>query len=172
MVKFRYAGFAVLALDCIVLESLWGFMNGKKVPRGKEKKVYRDILRQERFVWTETQADDFREYIRNGLMHDAETRNRWIVKMTRQNAIVEKNPSGDYVLNRTKFHEALCATVEDWLKRVRSGEPALRENLRIRMDEIIKSHYTARRSVGEGEVTTPERQSGRVGSGGRGAGDQ
>src|SRR3990172_7794555 len=31
------SGFAILTLDCIVLESLWGFMNGQAVPRRGEK---------------------------------------------------------------------------------------------------------------------------------------
>jgi hypothetical protein len=34
-------GFAILALDCVVIESMWGFMNGKPTPcgRGEAQKV-------------------------------------------------------------------------------------------------------------------------------------
>ncbi len=65
-----HSGFAIVALDCIVLESLWGFRNGNPVPHGGEQKVYRDILTGPSFGWTVTLADDFREFVRNGLMHD------------------------------------------------------------------------------------------------------
>src|SRR5215469_11978134 len=37
-----HSGFAILALDCIVLESLGGRMNGNAVPMGGEQRVYRD----------------------------------------------------------------------------------------------------------------------------------
>ncbi|HEY7837416.1 MAG TPA: hypothetical protein VIC54_02350, partial [Terriglobales bacterium] len=73
-----HAGFAVIAIDCIVLESLWGFMNGRPAPRGGEQQVYREILIGPRFGWSPDQCERFREQVRNGLIHDAETRQRWL----------------------------------------------------------------------------------------------
>lgn len=105
-----YSGFAILALDCIVLESLWSFMNGKAVPIRAGKQVYRDILKGPSFGWTDLQSEDFRELVRNGIMHDAETRNRWLVEKTvPRDVILRRNKNGDYQLNRTKFHGALRA---------------------------------------------------------------
>lgn len=142
LVPSRYAGFAILALDCIVIESLWGFINGKSVPKRQEQQVYRDILCGRRFRWTTTQAEDFRVFIRNGLMHDAETRNHWIVEMTRPaTGIIQQDANGEYVLNRTTFHQALVETVEDWLSALRAGDNNLRQNMRDRMNEIIQSHH-------------------------------
>src|SRR5665213_1292070 len=54
-----HAGFAIIAIDCIVLESLWGFMNGKSVPKGKERQVYQDMLTGPKFGWTADQSDNF-----------------------------------------------------------------------------------------------------------------
>src|SRR5258708_4566283 len=56
----QHSGFAIIALDCIVLESLWGFMNGKAVPHRKEQQVYKEILTSPRFAWTDTLSEDFR----------------------------------------------------------------------------------------------------------------
>ena len=77
-----HSGFAILALDCIVLESLWGFMNGKAVPQNAEHQVYQDILTGPSFGWTAPQSQSFRKQVRNGIMHDAETRKRWLVEKT------------------------------------------------------------------------------------------
>ena len=137
-----HSGFAILALDCIVLESLWGFMNGRAVPRGGERQVYRAVLMSPGFGWTETQSDSFRELVRNGIIHDAETRSRWLVERTVPRTVVPQvNKEGDYVLNRTKFHGALVRVFEDWIAGLRAGDVVLRGRMRQRMDQIIAKHY-------------------------------
>jgi len=136
------SGFAILALDCIVLESLWGFMNGKAVPKRQEQQVYQDILTSPRFGLSQDLSERFRELVRNGIMHDAETRNHWLVEKTvPRHVIAQKNKRGDYVLNRTKFHSALRATFGDWVKKLRDGDAAMRSKMRKRMDEVIAKHY-------------------------------
>jgi hypothetical protein len=138
------SGFAILALDCIIIESLWGFMNGKAVPIGGEKQVYQDILTGPYFGWTSLQSEDFRRLVRNGIMHDAETRSRWLVKRTvPRDVIARKNKNGDYELNRTKFHNALRAAFNDWVARLRKDDAALRSKMRNRMNEVIAKHYAS-----------------------------
>jgi hypothetical protein len=102
-----HSGFAIIALDCIVLESLWGFMNGKAVPHGKEQQVYQEILTGKSFGLSPDLSENFRDQVRNGIMHDAETRKRWLIEKTvPHDAIAQQTKNGDYVLNRTKFHRA------------------------------------------------------------------
>lgn len=48
---------------------------------------------------------------------------------------------GGYILNRTKFHEALSATFDEWIADLRNGDVALRANMRKRMNDIIHKHY-------------------------------
>ena len=137
-----YSGFAIVALDCIILESLWSFKNGKPVPQGRERQVYRDILMGPTFCWKEAESDSFREFVRNGIMHDAETRRGWLVEKTVPwNAIAKKDKDGNYVLNRTKFHKAMTAVFEEWLRSLRAGDPTLRKNMAERMNQIIAKHY-------------------------------
>jgi hypothetical protein len=137
-----YAGFAILAIDCIILESLWGFMNGQAFPRLREAQAYQDILTGPHFGWTPSQSEDFRNLVRNGVMHDAETRSRWLVRKTvPRDAIVRKNKDGNCELNRTKFHNALKAAFKDWVAKLRSGDAALRGRMRQRMNEMIAKHY-------------------------------
>jgi hypothetical protein len=139
-----HAGFAILALDCIVLESLWGFMKGKPVPKGEKayKQVYREILTGPGFGWSTHFSDSFHDLVRNGIMHDAETRNRWLVaKTVPLDVIPRRKLSGDHQINRTRFHGALRATFEDWITELRGGDPVLRGNMRRRMNQIITTHY-------------------------------
>lgn len=136
------AGFATLALDCIVLESLWGFMHGKATPPRQERQVYQDILTGPRFGLTTDLAESFRDQVRNGIMHDAETRKRWLIaKTVPRHAIIHVNKNGDYVVNRTNFHAALKSTFADWTAKLRAGDRDLRHNMRKRMNGIITKHY-------------------------------
>jgi hypothetical protein len=137
-----HSGFAIVALDCIVLESLWGFMNGVAVPQRQEKQAYRDVLAGPTFGWSTELSDAFRQLVRNGIMHDAETRSRWLIKKTvPRTEVVQRDKNGDYALNRTKFHSALEAAFEGWLAALRAGDVTLRKNMRRRMDAVIARHY-------------------------------
>ncbi|PYT30077.1 MAG: hypothetical protein DMG57_09485 [Acidobacteria bacterium] len=104
-----HAGFAILALDCIVLESLWGFMNGKPAPQGKERQVYRDILTGPSFGWTADQSQSFRELVRNSIMHDAETRKRWLVGRTVPRGVIPPiKKTGEYQLPTQPYEIPQC----------------------------------------------------------------
>lgn len=137
----KHSGFAILALDCIVLESLWGFMNGKAVPPRRERQVYRKILTDPRFGWTAALSDSFREYVRNGIIHDAETRRGWLIGRTTPSGVVPQPvKTGGYRLNRTKFHQALKGTFNDWIADLRAGDIDLRSKMRSRMNQIVDRH--------------------------------
>jgi hypothetical protein len=139
-----HSGFAIIALDCIVLESLWGFMNGKAVPHGKEKQVYQEILTGKAFGLSAELSEKFRDLVRNGIMHDAETRNRWLIEKTvPRDTIAQQGKNGDYVLNRTKFHGSLTVAFDVWVGKLRKGDAALRGKMRDRMNGIIEKHHAA-----------------------------
>ena len=141
LVGESHSGFAILALDCIVLESLWGFMNGKAVPQRHAQLVYRDILTGPRFGWTAGQSEAFRKFVRNGVIHDAETRRGWLVGKTTPSSVTpQRDKAGGYKLNRTKFHYALKGTFEDWIARLRADHPGVRAKMRDRMNQIIAQH--------------------------------
>lgn len=143
LINERYSGFAIVALDCIILESLWSFKNGKPVPRGRERQVYQDVLMGPPFDWKQAESDSFREFVRNGIMHDAETRRRWLVEKTvPRDSIAKKDKDGNFVLNRTKFHKAMAVAFEEWLLKLREGDTTLRKNMANRMNQIIARHYT------------------------------
>ena len=139
LVPKKFAGFATTALDCLLLETLYGFITGGSTK--DTKKAYKTVLKDRPFLFDEQLANAFYEGIRNGIIHDTETRNGWKIRMTKQPKIVESDGKGTYVLNRTMFHQALKSRFSDWITGLRNGDTTLRANLRKRMDELIAKHF-------------------------------
>ena len=116
--------------------------SSKAVPPGQEQQVYQDILTGPRFGWTATLCEEFRTRVRNGIIHDAETRSRWCVQKTVPSSVLpERSTAGNILLNRTRFHDALKDAFADWVGRLRGGDSALRARMRDRMNEIRATHY-------------------------------
>ncbi len=144
LVSELFSGFAVLALDCILIESLWGFETGKKSPGNKD--LYSQILNRPRFRkggFNKAAANSFCGCIRNGIAHDSETRKGWLIGMTiPEGKIVERTSSGEYRLNRTEFHKAVVNECEDWMKSLKCGADGnVRQKMRNRMEQIINIHF-------------------------------
>ena len=137
----RYSGFVVVALDCLLLETLVGFQEGH--PTRKTRSAYVSLLTgSQHFSFDKDTALSFYENVRNGIIHDTETRRKWIIHKTEpRNKILEKDAEGNLVLNRTMFHQALQAELNDWISRIRRGDKTAREKMRQRMQEIIAIHF-------------------------------
>ena len=136
-----FSGFAVVALDCLFLETLVGFQTGHSTT--DTKSAYKQLLaNSSHFGFEEKTALAFYENVRNGIIHDTETRKKWIIRMAEPaGKIVQSDAEGNFVLYRTKFHKALKAELEDWLSRIRNGDRTARERMRTRMQEILDRHF-------------------------------
>ena len=138
----QFSGFVVIALDCLMLETLNGFMTGKK--SAGDCSVYEKFLTtRKHFKLDKKIALSFCKNVRNGLIHDTVTKRRWLVEMTKPGGkIVEEDSAGNLVLNRSLFHTALKNEFEDWLSDLRSGNKELRDNLRKRMNQVCDTHFS------------------------------
>ncbi len=139
LIDNTFAGFAVLALDCLLLETLYGFQVGASTR--DTRKAYKTVLTAPPFYFDDTLAESFYDNVRCGIIHDTETRKGWLIQMVAQTRIVELDAAGSHILNRTMFHSTLTNAFKDWVEQLRGGDTALREKMRSRMDEIIKKHY-------------------------------
>lgn len=71
-------GFTIMALNCLLIETLYQFKEGKdKTPSHQNKEVYSDFLMQEfpHEFNTKNIADSFYTNIRCGILHSAQTKN-------------------------------------------------------------------------------------------------
>jgi hypothetical protein len=137
----QFSGFVVIALDCLLLETLNGFMTGKK--SAGDCSVYKEFLSiHKHFKLDKDIALSFCTNVRNGLIHDTVTKRKWLIEKTKPHGkIVEKDTEGNFVLNRSLFHAALKSEFEDWLSDLRTGNTKARDNLRKRMNQVCDTHF-------------------------------
>lgn len=148
-------GFAILALCCLLAETLQGFRQKPPKPPavsgpctyedGKCIKPtttdqFREFLRRPAFGGAfddEKVARSFVNGVRNGIFHEAETR-KWLVQCDKPQGQILA-PKGDrYVLNRIKFYEALKAEFEGYLAELREGgDAALRSRFAKKMTDVV-----------------------------------
>src|ERR1035437_10631269 len=87
LLKRRYSGFAVLAIDGAVVEALEQFRRGEKeTPPRKGGEFFRAFLTKTRMGkhFTPEMATLFYETIRCGILHQAETKEDTLVKKNAQ----------------------------------------------------------------------------------------
>jgi|HubBroStandDraft_2_1064218.scaffolds.fasta_scaffold902166_2 hypothetical protein len=114
--------------------------------RGNTKKVYKTFLtgkltNTQKFSLADSVAQSFYENVRNGILHDTETRKGWIIEQTRPKNLHVEQIGQNFVLNRSMFHEALKSEFEQWLERLRAGDRQLRLNMKNRMKELVEKHF-------------------------------
>ena len=141
LVAEKFSGFVVVALDCLLIETLVGFMTGEP-SRGPDS-LLTGTLGNVGLQFTEEQARKFRESVRNGIIHDAETRRGWIIRPGEPDGNILTTQGRSIALNRTAFHSALTRELDAWLAKLRLSDKTLRKNMMRRMAQIIEIHGEA-----------------------------
>lgn len=139
-----YSGFAVLAIDCAVVEALEQFRQGATESRDVDGrsavgKFFEAFLTQTRFGLSADLARKFYLTVRNGILHQAETKEDTLVNKSKSSAFtIQASPSGDGVIvNAKRFHEELLLAFEDYKNALLVGQPqALRDKFIDKMDFI------------------------------------
>ena len=136
----RRFGFTVLAVDCLLVETLEAFIEGLEDTDGISKKTFCAFLRTRKQFASEFTSDDlakqFYEQFRCGILHQAEVGGDskvWSVGPLLQidgNAIT---------VNRNKFHECFKAEFQNYLAELHdSKNSGLRNNFRKKMHFISR----------------------------------
>ncbi len=136
-----YTGFAVLALDCLLIETLQAFKSGEHAEKREEsRKAYEVFLTSSpRFqkYFSSSRVQDFYTNVRNGLLHDGETRGGWLVKANPQYDLIDPQSDGFVIVNRQRFHDALVKDFKAYVKGL--SDPArkdLRKNLVSALNDL------------------------------------
>ena len=137
----RKYGFTILAIDSLLIETLWAFKRGLCDTKGKSRKAFLDFLVSENaFGFSEEQAARFYEDYRCGILHQAEIGNN--SKVWSVGPLIHAIDN-ELIINRTSFHRALtecfvkyCTDLAD------AGNSDLRTKFRKKMDYISRvDHY-------------------------------
>jgi hypothetical protein len=131
-------GFAIMGLCCLLVETLTLFLSleGKT-----DKERFIRFLQLPSFKKSFSDPDlaqAFWDGIRNGILHEAETR-KWLIWRDRpEDQMVDKR-NELFILNRTLFLAALRREYASYLKVLRSQqEIALKTTFVKRMNQIVK----------------------------------
>lgn len=118
--KIEGEGFAISAIICSLIEALQTFRLGKvykRTPKGKpldetkyyfkSKPIFEEFLKSQEpfkaYFAVEGMGTDFYENVRCALLHEAATRNGWLIRID-TTVLVEKR-NGSHILNRAIFVE-------------------------------------------------------------------
>lgn len=125
MEEYVYAGFAILALDCLLIETLQQFREGKpQTQRGKSQEYFVRFLTETSFSewFTKEMAKMFYEQIRCGILHQAEVggSSRVLIRESISLANLTEDSRG-LVINRKLFHQQLLKEFETYTSKLRDS---------------------------------------------------
>jgi len=158
--KAKHSGFVVLAIDCLLTETIQQFRDGVTNGHGRSQKMVKRFLEGTRFQpdFDAKAREAFYVDIRCGLLHQAEAKNMWLIRR-RQPALLQRLADGQgYIVDVERFHAGLQGSLNDYLKLI--SEPTsseLRSNLWKKMNKIC-SVRTARGALYEAEANTASTQ--------------
>ena len=137
----KFSGFAALALDCLLIETLQQFMQGvKATPRSKCGKYFEEFPTKTSFgkYFDAAKAQMFYTQFRCGILHQAEIKGS--SKVWKVGDLVRMTPDGKgLVINHKKFHSELRKVFANYLSKLRSGiDLPLRQKFRTKMDFICQ----------------------------------
>ncbi|MGP0591399.1 hypothetical protein ACTRXD_02525 [Nitrospira sp. T9] len=135
----RRFGFTILAIDCLLIETLQAFIEGKKHTKNKSKEMFQNFLttRQSFSKYFNQQlADRFFYDYRCGILHQTEIPRESLVWSV--GPLMELN-GPRMAINRTEFHEALKLEFASYLTDLRNPQNVnLRKHFRNKMDYICQ----------------------------------
>lgn len=140
--KDRRFGFAILTIDCLLVETLEAFRQGLTDTRRKSEPLCKSFLSQrpafKPFFPGDLPTRFYREF-RCGIVHNAQVFGTGLVWSV---GPLLKLDGDRITVNRTAFHEALMQELADYLNELR--DPAntdLRDKFRTKMDFVAKGMF-------------------------------
>jgi hypothetical protein len=140
--KQRRFGFVVLAVDCLLVETLWAFRQGWTTGEGKAREAFVGFLttrpKFQKLFNSPDLAERFYKEFRCGILHQGETSSNSRVWSTGE--LLQCNDD-QIIVNRTKFHKRLKEEFQDYSAELQDLSNApLRKNFRKKMDFISRKH--------------------------------
>jgi hypothetical protein len=131
-------GFSIMALCCLLIETMQAFREG---PSADTAGQFTKFLKRPAFGGAfadDKIAECFVKGIRNGILHEAETR-KWIIRRNRPAGQMVAAEQDGYILNRCPFYEAVKQEFEGYLMELRDpSNRDSRKRFREQMNQICK----------------------------------
>jgi hypothetical protein len=136
-----FSGFAVLALDCLLIETLQQFKEGvAETPRRKGEEYFVNFLTTAPFAayFNKAGASTFYDHFRCGILHQAEIKGS--SKVWRVGPLIAAASDGKgLIINRKIFHSVLGKAFANYLRILRNRtDKTLCENFVRKMSYICR----------------------------------
>lgn len=136
----RRFGFAVLAIDCLLVETLGAFIDGLEETTNRSKETFCKFLTSRptfRQLFSQALAEKFYKEFRCGVLHQAEVGGNskvWSV------GPLVRTEGDSIIVNRNEFHGGLKSEFTAYLGELRDTRNAqLRANFRKKMNFIART---------------------------------
>ncbi len=145
----EFSGFAILAIDCLIIETLNQFYKGTDETTGKNWKAFRDFFQRSEHFKNEFPlsklCEIFYSHFRCGLLHQAQTKKQSKIRYAEKRMIQLVDPANinkGLIVDRKLFHDAIKLEIKDYVKKLEnpttSGDRTLRHNFIKKMGFITK----------------------------------
>jgi hypothetical protein len=130
-----------LAIDCLLIETLYAFLYGKRNTKGQSKEAFELFLTTTKpfstYFKNKKLTDQFYKNFRCGVLHQAEIGGDdklWSV------GPLLKMQGTQMTVNRTELHERLKTFIKTYVRDIEAGfDLQQRKNFRKKMDSICKA---------------------------------
>jgi hypothetical protein len=141
---YEYSGFAILAIDCLLIETLQQFFLGiDETPPRQSKSFFIQFLTNTSFsnYFDEEKASRFYDCIRCGILHQGEIKGNSRILIDKSTPLVALPPDEDgIIINRKLFHDELLKVYKQYVDDLLTGNGnnELRINFRRKMNYVCR----------------------------------
>ncbi len=145
-------GFAILALDCLLIDTIQSFREGRVATADvSPAHSFKTFLSAQRFAdFSRKDRSEFFQYVRNGILHNGETRKDWKIRIDIERLLQRDPVTKTRTLNRQLFHAAILQEFQDLIAVLESGDAQARCAFLRRVDamagvpvEALRNFYFA-----------------------------
>jgi len=144
----EFSGFTIMAIDCLIIETLNQFYKGIDETEGKHWKAFRDVFKGSPFFRDEFQTNKkceiFYGHFRCGLLHQAQTKGKSRIRYGEPKMVQLINPKDineGLIVDRKKFHKALINEIDSYIEKLKNPRDkrdlALRGKFKRKMNFIV-----------------------------------
>ncbi|MCL6221005.1 hypothetical protein [Zunongwangia pacifica] len=144
-----FAGFAIMALSCLLIETIEQFINGRiRTGQGMDEKAFYDFFQRSPdfsdFFNTQEKADIFYRQIRCGLLHQAQTKRESTIHIKSEKMLQWVDPNDiqkGIKIQRQKFHNEVLKIYENYCFDLRDSRNLnLKNKFKRKMEHIINQN--------------------------------
>ena len=141
-----FSGFVIIAIDCLLIETLEQFYRGiKRTGKDQDDQIFHDFFQRsgelKSFFDNLDKSKIFYSQIRCGILHQAQTKKQSIIHLKSGTSTLSWINKGDFQkgisINRNKFHNSIKKVFSQYLFDLRKGKDLnLRNKMKRKMNFI------------------------------------